>query len=678
MKNFIDKSQHPVLASTEILDLIQDPIFLIAEDHETFRYVYANPAACNILSLQKTDIGKKLEEVLSSAHIPLYYYRKVQSSTTKIEVTETIRTEDGSILGDIMLNPILSDGGQCIYILVTIKELTELKKTALLLEESEQRYQSLAENHPYGIFEFDANGHLKSGNIGTETITGYSAEELLETSFLSMIVSTEIEKIRHHFYETLHNNRLERYEFAYRHKNGKLLYLQATNIPILLDGKLVGMHAVVTDITEVTYAKKSLNEAKEKLEIYWKNSAVPIFYIDAKGDILSANPAFEEIFGFTEEEMINKKGSIIPQEMKPAQMAMLKRILQGETIESHDTVRITKSGKLLNIISSYSPVRNEKKEVVGATIISKNVTELKKVEKELQKSQEKYRLITESTLDIITLINLSGHIEYVSPASEKILGFPDHVYIGKLFTQNIHPEDTFKLIDNVTALINGEKPTALDVRYLHCDGHYIWMEVSPTPVYSNGEMTQLFTLARDVTERKRLQSDIAKMAFHDHLSGIPNRRSFDDKLEKAVLQATRTNKKIAVLMLDGRKFKKINDQFGHDVGDAVIKEMATRLQASIRPGDTAARLGGDEMGVILPDIDSLDIAIATAEQILKSYEAPVFFNGHKITMGAGIGISLYPDDAVNEKQLIKHADLALYEAKKAGRDTYRVYEEGQR
>ncbi|ANU14411.1 PAS domain S-box protein [Planococcus halocryophilus] len=678
MKNFIDKSQHPVLASVEFFDMIQDPIFLIAEDNETFRYVYANPTAVKVFSLQKTDIRKRLEEVSSSAHIPLHYYREVQSSKKTVEVTETIRTENGDILGDIVLNPILSDDGNCTYILATLKEMTELKKTDRLLQESEQRYQSLASNHPYGIFVFDENGHLQSGNIGTETITGYSAEELLETSFLSMIVANEIDKIKHHFYETLHKNRLERYEFACRHKNDQLLYLQATNIPIRLDGKLVGMHVVVTDITEMTYAKKSLNETKEKLEIFWENSAVPIFYIDANGDILKVNPAFEEMFEYTEEEMINKKGSIIPPGSKVDQMSILKGILQGETIKSHDTVRITKSGKLLNVISSYSPVRNEKKEIVGATIIYKNITELKKMGKELQKSQEKYRLITESTLDIITLMNLSGEIEYVSPASKKVLGFSDKVYIGKLFTQNIHPEDTFTLIDNVTAVINGGQPTPLDVRYLHQDGHYIWMEVSPTPVYSNGEMTQLFTLARDVTERKRLQSDIAKMAFYDHLSGIPNRRSFDEKLEKAVLQANRTNKKIAVLMLDGRKFKKINDQFGHDAGDAVIKEMATRLQASIRFGDTAARLGGDEMGVILPEIDSVDIAIATAEQILKSYETPVLFNGHEITMGAGIGISIYPDDAANEKQLIKHADLALYEAKKANRDAYRVYEEDQR
>src|SRR5690606_28491405 len=114
-------------------------------------------------------------------------------------------------------------------------------------------------------------------------------------------------------------------------------------------------------------------------------------------------------------------------------------------------------------------------------------------------------------------------------------------------------------------------------------------------------------------------------------------------------------KKVAILMLDGRKFKQINDQFGHDAGDAVIKEMAIRLLDCIRPIDTAARLGGDEMGIILPELDSVDLAVETAKKILKSYEKPFIFNGSIITMGVGIGIALYPEDSTNEKQLIKFA-----------------------
>ncbi|AQU80689.1 MULTISPECIES: PAS domain S-box protein [Planococcus] len=807
MKNFLDKSKQTTLLSTELFDLMQDAIFLVAEDHETFRYVYANAAAFKILSLQQTDIGKNIEDVLSPARAQIHfeYYHKVHASQKSIEMIESIETESGEILGEVVLNPILTEDGYCHYILATVKDITEQrnkdnmlqetlqsldaerqkgmsifennihavfefdqqkkivnvnakaieitgfskeellvqslfsltvenqlvatllnfeqalagipiefemtlytkkhevvvfqvntvpivieetltgvyaiaknvttqKKTEWLLQESEQRYKSLVANHPYGIFVFDEKGRLKNANPGTENITGYSVEELLETSFIAKIIPDELEKISYHFHETITNNKSERYEFACHHKNGQLIYLQATNIPLILHGQLVGIHSVVTDITEITQAQQSLTKTKEELEIFWKNSAVPIFYIDAQGDILKVNPAFEETFEFTEEEMIAGKGTIIPKGMKSDQHHIVERILKGDTVKSHDTLRVTKSGKLLNIISSYSPVRNERKEVVGATIIYNNVSELKKIEKELQKSQEKYRLITENTLDIITLMDLSGKIEYVSPASEKVLGFSDHVYIGNSFTQNIHSEDVLHLSDRITALLNGGKPIPLDVRYLHRDGHYIWMEVSFNPVFSNGEMIQLFTLARDVTERKKLQSEIAKMAFYDHLSGIPNRRNFDSKLEKAFLQVDPSSKKIALLMLDGRKFKQINDQFGHDAGDAVIKEMARRLQACVRPCDTAARLGGDEMAVILPDIDSVKTAIDTAKRILTSYEAPFLFNGYKITMGAGIGISLYPDHATSEKQLIKCADLALYEAKKIDRDAYKVYE----
>src|SRR5690606_9912113 len=189
----------------------------------------------------------------------------------------------------------------------------------------------------------------------------------------------------------------------------------------------------------------ALIEAKEELEVFWENSTDPLFYIDAKGDILKVNPAFEETFGFTEEEMKNGKGTIIPPHMRFDQEQIVERILGGETVKFHDTLRIDKTGKPLNILSSYSPVRNADRKIDGATIVYKNVTELKKAEQELQKSQEKYRLITESTFDIITLIDLTGQVEYVSPASEKVLGYPDQTYIGSPFTTHIHPEDAFHL-----------------------------------------------------------------------------------------------------------------------------------------------------------------------------------------------------------------------------------------
>lgn len=562
---------------------------------------------------------------------------------------------------------------EVIGIYVIAKEITEQKKMEQRLLESEQRYKALFENHPHGILTFDRTGELLSINTGAENILGYTISDFQSRPFLSFILPSEIETIRNHFYKAIHEKKPAQSTLEFRHKNGQLIILQAMNVPILADGQLVGIHGIVTDVTEIHMAQQALSEAKKELEMFWENSADPIFYIDTKGDILKVNPAFEKTFGFTEEEMVTGKGTIIPKGMRSDQFRVVAKLLNGETINSHDTIRTTKCGKTLNIISSYSPVRNADKKIIGATIIYKDVTELKKAEKELQKSQEKYKVITESTFDIITMVNPDGLVEYVSPAFETISGFSASDAIGSSIMENIHPEDAAILEDSVSALLNGGEPSPIEARFRHRQGHYLWMEVSPTPIFENGEVKQVFTISRDITERRELQERIARMAYFDHLTGIPNRRTFDDELEKALTQAVGSGKKVAVFMLDGHKFKQINDRFGHDAGDAVVKEMAIRLQHCVHLKGTAARLGGDEMGVILTEIDSAEAAENMASQILKSYETPILFNGNEIKISVGIGIALYPDHSTNEKQLIKFADTALYEAKNSGSDAYRIY-----
>lgn len=590
-----------------------------------------------------------------------------------IDFETAIYNKDQSIVNCYVNTiPIVVDK-EVIGVYIIAKDITEQKKMMGLLQESEQRYKSLYANHPHGIFTFDRHGFLESINAGAENITGYTIQELKDGDFRTALMPLEMDKVKRLFYKTVKTKQPQRYELSFLHKNGQLIDLQAMNIPIIVNGKLVGIHGIATDITEVKHAYNALNETKKNLEVFWNNSADPIFFIDMNGDIVRVNPAFEETFGYTEEEMLSGNGTIIPAHMSKDQFDIVERISQGETVNSHDTIRMTKSGKPLNIISSYSPVRNADKEIVGATIIYKNVTELKKAETALQKSQEKYRLITESTFDIITLIDLSGRIEYVSPAYERVTGFDNDSFIGKPFATNVHPEDQAILRKSVTSVIEGGKPATIEVRFLNQEGQYIWMEVSPTPVIEDGKVKKFFTIARDITERRKLQDKIAKMAFYDHLTAIPNRRTFDDRLEKAILDADQSGKKVAVLMLDGRKFKEINDRFGHDAGDAVIKEMAARLQSCMDSGQTAARLGGDEMGVILPNVDSAKTAEEMAKQIIRSFETPLGYNGVDIQIGAGIGIAIYPDHATTEKQLIKRADMALYEAKKSNWNEYRFY-----
>lgn len=200
------------------------------------------------------------------------------------------------------------------------------------------------------------------------------------------------------------------------------------------------------------------------------------------------------------------------------------------------------------------------------------------------------------------------------------------------------------------------------------------MDISTSTILEDGQTKKAVMIARDATERKDLQNQLENAAYYDYLSGLPNRRVFDDKLNQAIIQANRLNKKVAILMLDGQGFKQINDTYGHDAGDAVIKEMARRLESSVEKNATVTRRGGDEMAVIISDIEFLKEAEDTAKCIIQALNEPFYFNGINIQIGAGIGISLYPDDTDDKKRLVTYADRALYQAKEAGGSRYRLYQ----
>ncbi len=199
-------------------------------------------------------------------------------------------------------------------------------------------------------------------------------------------------------------------------------------------------------------------------------------------------------------------------------------------------------------------------------------------------------------------------------------------------------------------------------------------ETSLNPIFNKeGNCQYILAIVRDVTERERHRIELANMAFYDYLTGLPNRRTFENRLSEAIKQAARTDKKIAVMMLDGYNIKKINDNFGHDAGDMAIKEMAFRIKGSVRQGDTVARFGGDEIGIIIANIDSNEMAEDIANRVLESFEAPFYINEHELKLGVGIGVSFYPDHAIDKSLLVKYADTALYEAKEEGKLEYRIY-----
>ena len=178
---------------------------------------------------------------------------------------------------------------------------------------------------------------------------------------------------------------------------------------------------------------------------------------------------------------------------------------------------------------------------------------------------------------------------------------------------------------------------------------------------------------RDITERRQTEEKIQQMAYHDSLTGLPNRKLFSDRLGIALAQAQRNQKKVGIAMLDLDNFKDVNDTLGHDVGDLLLKATAERLSAALRKGDTVARFGGDEFVLILPDLKVIEDAIQVAQKIVDSFRKPFLIDTHQLVVTTSIGIAVYPNDGTDEGILLKNADIAMYQAKQAGRARYQLY-----
>jgi diguanylate cyclase (GGDEF)-like protein/PAS domain S-box-containing protein len=385
--------------------------------------------------------------------------------------------------------------------------------------------------------------------------------------------------------------------------------------------------------------------------------------VDSAGRIVFASPAVTELFGWTASDLLGQPMSVlVPERYHGPQRRAFARFLATDA-PTLDWTRlelpaIRRDGVERRMELVLGAYETHGRRFVTATI--RDLDRPRPLIDERSASEQYYRQLFESNVAGVYRVGIDGRVHDVNEAMARMLGYTIEELEG-LGAHNVYFDVTDR-DDWLRRLLGKGSLTNFVLKLRRKDGTHVWTLENCSVVIDplTGERTILGT-AIDITERKALEERLERMAYHDPLTGLPNRRMLQIMASKAIARAGREGQTVALLYVDLVRFKRINDVLGHSAGDQVLREVAKRFGGFVRATDTLARVGGDEFALLLVSAGSLDSALSPAKKIRESLARPFVFDGQTFHLDARIGIAAYPDHAISFDELLSHADLALHQ-----------------
>lgn len=301
--------------------------------------------------------------------------------------------------------------------------------------------------------------------------------------------------------------------------------------------------------------------------------------------------------------------------------------------------------------------------------------DLRRSTESLKSSEARFRSLVQNSSDVITLLDERGRITYVTPAVEKLLGYPTGSLLDTSLWKIVHPEDLKGANTTFQGLLRTDFGEGLlGTRWRHTDGSFRYMETILSNQLADPNVRAVVLNTRDVTERKDLEDKLRHQAHHDPLTALSNRTLFKDRVAAALARHRGSRSSLAVLFLDLDDFKHVNDSLGHAAGDSLLRAVAARLQDCIGPTDTVARFGGDEFAILLDSIPDEAYPITVAERIMGSFRLPLRAGGVEMITAFSIGIAISTPESSDPEELLRNADVAMYRAKGRGKRTFEVFQ----
>ena len=445
------------------------------------------------------------------------------------------------------------------------------------------------------------------------------------------------------------------------------------NLQTALKWQAIGQQRLTAELTDqVLEARGRMAEALSQLS-WTDRGGQSLARVDEALNVYQV--AVNEALGLIAEGDIEKARALTQERVDPAFQALTQAIEESSANYDDSASRTNRAAEIGSVMALFSAAiliillfrKSERSRRAADRVAGE--------QKGLEQSERRFRSLVQNSSDAVTVVDPDGTVRYQSSSVEHLLGYAAEELTGRKLTQLMHPDDVRGAVEFLASVVrSGEGSSRVEWRLHHRDGTWITVDTIASNLLEEPTVRGIVLNIRNVSDRKALEAQLTHQAFHDSLTGLPNRSFFLHRLETALKQRDREPGSVGVLFLDVDEFKAVNDTLGHSAGDEVLVNIAKRLQGCLRPGDTAARLAGDEFAILLEDTLGVEGATAVAQRLVAVMESPFAVRDKRLSTHVSVGVAVQTDAGQTADELLRNADVAMYAAKAAGKGRYEVFQ----
>ena len=537
----------------------------------------------------------------------------------------------------------------------------------------EERFRTIVTQVPGAVFRYRPDGPIDFISDAIEDIVGYTAAQLMRGtthSWVDLICPEDRRTHRRAVKQAVAEMRPYALEYRIVDANGTERWVAENGQPQTGSAGMVWVDGIIADISQRKHHEMRIEALLTEQSAILDNVMFGVMFVRHRR-IVSVNRRCEELFGYGHGGMTGSSTAIVfptQYDFEEAGERQYPALGAGGDFSEERHYRRRDGSLFWALVSgcALDPLRPGE----GSIWVYADITARKEAEEKLRLSAT----VLEHIADAVMVVDIEGVIVAVNPAFTQITGYTEAEAVGKhssLTRSERHDEAFYQTMwDELIA--SGFWRGELWRRRKNGEIYLEWLTISAVRD-THALTTHYVGVCSDITQVKQAQEKLDHLAHHDPLTALPNRLLFHDRLQHALPRAARDREQLAILFIDLDRFKNVNDTLGHHIGDELLQQVAEQLSARLREGDTLARLGGDEFIVLLERVDGEYGATQVAEKLMTMFEQPFTVADHELFVTCSVGISLYPDDALDLNMLIRNADVAMYQAKARGRNGYRFY-----